>query len=410
MGRVFFFTQKRLNYSIFYKKNQLFCVILNIVGGSLKTRKVRLKLKPNVVKGLKVIGVLLLVFLVCFIFYRKQINNITDLGYSEIAAKRILFDENKEYILTVKENKTLNAALETEFYKAKYLKNYAKINYVEHKNLIKNINTLLDKGYSNSDVNIILSHGDDKDVTEFSKRERVRYIEEFYEYSYAKLKYYDRYLAYTDATGEDEKTTVIHVNLNMDKNEYDDAITVEEFSYDMLVNKFHALNGEYRPDDLIVVPENYSGGEEYRANRVAITALTQMFEAAKAEGLEMVVNSAYRSYDDQLELIEYYRKWYGDNYVNKYVARAGYSEHQTGLAFDIGSTSSNVFANSKEYQWMLDNCYKYGFILRFTKKAEGITGYRDEPWHFRYVGKEIAEYIHKHKITFEEYYAMFLIK
>ena len=160
----------------------------------------------------------------------------------------------------------------------------------------------------------------------------------------------------------------------MDKTEYDDAITVEEFSYDMLVNKFHALNGEYRPDDLIVVPENYSGGEEYRANRVAITALTQMFEAAKADGLEMVVNSAYRSYDDQLELIEYYRKWYGDNYVNKYVARAGYSEHQTGLAFDIGSTSSNVFANSKEYQWMLDNCYKYGFILRFTKKAEGITG------------------------------------
>lgn len=410
MGRVFFFTQKRLNYSIFYKKNQLLYGILNIVGGSLKTKKVKLKLKPNVVKYLKVIGVLLLIFLVCFIFYRKQISNITDLGYSEIAAKKILFDEDKEYILTVKENKTLNAALETDFYKAKYLKNYVKINFVDHKNLIKNINTLLDKGYSNSDVNIILSHGDDNDVTEFSKRERVRYLEEFYELSYAKLKYYDRYLAYTDSTGEDEKTTVIHVNLNMDKTEYDDAVSVDKFGYDMLVNKFHALDNSFEVVDLISVPMDYSGGEEYKANRVAITALTQMFEAAKVDGLEMVVNSAYRSYDDQLELIEYYRKWYGDNYVNKCVARAGYSEHQTGLAFDIGSTSSKVFADSKEYQWMQENCYKYGFILRFTKKAEGITGYKSEPWHYRYVGKEIAEYIHNHKITFEEYYAMFLVK
>lgn len=410
MGRVFFFTQKRLNYSIFYKKNQLLYGILNIVGGSLKTKKVKLKLKPNVVKYLKVIGVLLLIFLVCFIFYQKQISNITDLGYSEIAAKKILFDEDKEYILTVKENKTLNAALETDFYKAKYLKNYAKINFVDHKNLIKNINTLLDKGYSNSDVNIILSHGDDNDVTEFSKRERVRYLEEFYELSYAKLKYYDRYLAYTDSTGEDEKTTVIHVNLNMDKTEYDDAVSVDKFGYDMLVNKFHALDNSFEVVDLISVPMDYSGGEEYKANRVAITALTQMFEAAKVDGLEMVVNSAYRSYDDQLELIEFYRKWYGDNYVNKYVARAGYSEHQTGLAFDIGSTSSKVFADSKEYQWMQENCYKYGFILRFTKKAEGITGYKSEPWHYRYVGKEIAEYIHNHKITFEEYYAMFLVK
>lgn len=410
MGRVFFFTQKRLNYSIFYKKNQLLYGILNIVGGSLKTKKVKLKLKPNVVKYLKVIGVLLLIFLVCFIFYRKQISNITDLGYSEIAAKKILFDEDKEYILTVKENKTLNAALETDFYKAKYLKNYAKINFVDHKNLIKNINTLLDKGYSNSDVNIILSHGDDNDVTEFSKRERVRYLEEFYELSYAKLKYYDRYLAYTDSTGEDEKTTVIHVNLNMDKTEYDDAVSVDKFGYDMLVNKFHALDNSFEVVDLISIPMDYSGGEEYKANRVAITALTQMFEAAKVDGLEMVVNSAYRSYDDQLELIEFYRKWYGDNYVNKYVARAGYSEHQTGLAFDIGSTSSKVFADSKEYKWMQENCYKYGFILRFTKKAEGITGYKSEPWHYRYVGKEIAEYIHNHKITFEEYYAMFLVK
>lgn len=369
-----------------------------------------MKLKPNVVKFLKIIGVLLLILLVCFIFYRKQISNITDLGYSEAAAKKILFNEDKDYMLAVKENKTLNAALESEFYNSKYLKNYSKINFFEHKNLVKNINTLLSKGYSNSDVNIILSHGNDSEVTEFAKRERIRYLEEFYEFPYAKLKYYDRYLVYTDETGEDERTTVIHVNLNMDKTEYDDAIKVSDFGYDMLVNKYHALDESFEPTDLIVIPDEYSGGEEYRANRVAVTALTQMFEAAKAEGYGLVVNSAYRSYDDQIDIIEYYKKWYGDNYVKNYVARAGYSEHQTGLAFDIGSTSVNVFANSKEYGWMLENAHKYGFIFRFSKKAENITGYRNEPWHYRYVGKEIAEYIYTHDITLEEYYVMFLDK
>ena len=101
---------------------------------------------------------------------------------------------------------------------------------------------------------------------------------------------------------------------------------------------------------------------------------------------------------------------YGQNYVDKYVAKPGYSEHQTGLSFDIGSRKVNVFANSKEYLWMLDNAYKYGFILRFKKKYENITGFRNEPWHYRYVGKDIAKYIYENDMTLEEYYAVFLDK
>ena len=376
----------------------------------MKKKKVKLKLKSSVVNVLKFVMVILVIILIAFVYYRKQISNITELGYSEKAAKKILFDDNEDYFMTVKNNKTLNAAIEGEDYQVKYIKNYAQIDYYDYKNLIKNVNKLLSKGYSNGDVNIILAHGNDEDITEFAKRERVRYLEEFYEYSYAKLKYYDRYLAYTDETGEDEKTTVIHVNLNMDKTEYDDAISVSNFSYDMLVNKFHALDENFVPTDLITVPSEYSGEEVFKANRTAVTALSQMFESAKADGLGLEVNSAYRSYTDQIEIQEYYRKWYGDNYVKNYVARPGFSEHQTGLAFDIGSTTTNVFANSKEYAWMLENAHKFGFILRFSKKNEVITGYRSEPWHYRYVGKEIAEYIHTHNITLEEYYVMFLDK
>lgn len=372
--------------------------------------KKKLRLKHGVINILKILGGILGIIIVAYIFYCNQIDTLTDIGYSKIASKNILFSGNNKYVLSVGENKTLNAAFESVDFNEKYKKNYSKITYQNHKNLIKNINALLDKEYSNSDISIILAHGSDKDVSNFVKRERVKYLEEFYEYPYAKIKYYDRYIAYSDETGEDEKTTVIHVNLNMDKTEYEDAIDIKNFSTDMLVNKFHVLSDNFEPDDLINVPKEYTDDEEFVANKIAVNALIQMFEAAKVDGLEMVVNSAYRSYDDQVEISEFYRKWYGDNYVNKYVARPGYSEHQTGLAFDIGSSSVNVFADSNEYKWMQENAYKYGFIMRFYKKAEVITGFKSEPWHYRYVGKEIAKYIYEHNITYEEYYVMFLDK
>lgn len=384
---------------------------MNIVGGKLKTKKVKLKLKQGVIKKLKIIGVILGILLVAYMFYCKQLSQFTELGYSREASKKILFSEHKEYILTVKENKTLNAAFESENFKDKYLKNYAKISFVEHKSLIKNINKLLEKGYSNSDVSIILTHGSEEDVISFTERERVRYLEEFLNFPYAKIKYYDRYIAYTDETGEDEKTTVIHVNLNMDKKEYEDAVTEDVFSYDMLVNKFHYLEEDFIPNDLVEVSEDYRGGTEaVLANRTAVNAVIQMIESARIDGLELVVNSSYRSHADQVEIAEFYRKWYGDNYVENYIAKPGYSEHQTGLAFDMGSKKSKTFAESKEYEWIVENAHKYGFIARFTKRGQSITGYRSEPAHFRYVGKEIAEYIYKNKITFEEYYVMFLDK
>ena len=136
-----------------------------------------------------------------------------------------------------------------------------------------------------------------------------------------------------------------------------------------------------------------------------------MSGAASKEGLGLVINSCYRSYQDQIDIQELYRKTYGDSYVEKYVAKPGYSEHQTGLAFDIGSRSVNVFANSKEYVWMQEHAHEYGFIYRYQKKYESITGFRSESWHYRYVGKEIASYIHEHHdMPFEEYWAMFLDK
>ena len=135
-----------------------------------------------------------------------------------------------------------------------------------------------------------------------------------------------------------------------------------------------------------------------------------MSDAAKSDGYELVINSAYRSYQDQVDISNFYLNAYGQDYVDKYVAKPGYSEHQTGLAFDVGSRKNNIFANSKEYEWMQENAWKYGFIQRFTKQYEVITGFRSEAWHYRYVGEKIAKVIHDDPMAYEEYWAVYLDK
>lgn len=373
-----------------------------------KVKKIKLK-KPLSI-FLKILGFLLCLFLVLFIIYRNQINDLKNLGYSEIASKNILLSMKKEFVLSVGENKTLNSAFESEDIVEDYLDNYVKINYVNHVDLIKNINNLIKKGYSNSDINIILKHGNNEEVKRFSKREKVKYLEEFYLIDYAKLDYYDRYMNYSDETGEDEETTVLHVNLDMDKEAYEDATLINDFSIDMLINKRRYLSEDYKPDDLVKINEKYASDDKLYASRLSVNAFIEMHDAALKDGYEIVINSAYRSYQDQQDIADLYLGVYGQNYVNNYVAKPGFSEHQTGLAFDIGSRKVNVFANSEEYKWMLENSYKYGFINRFPKKYENITGFRSEPWHFRYVGKDIAKYIYENDITLEEYYVIFLDK
>ena len=91
-----------------------------------------------------------------------------------------------------------------------------------------------------------------------------------------------------------------------------------------------------------------------------------------------------------------------------YSAKPGYSEHQTGLAFDINSIRDS-FADTKEGLWLAKNAHIYGFILRYPKGKESITGYKYEPWHYRYVGVSVAQYIFENQITFEEYYAKFVL-
>ncbi|MBQ3435728.1 MAG: M15 family metallopeptidase [Bacilli bacterium] len=376
----------------------------------MPTRTVKkVKLKPGSERILKIIGVVVALLLIVFIFYRSNINSLKKIGYSEKAAKTILSKFKKDYCLQLGENKTLNAAFESSDYIEKNLDTYSKVKYRKQKHLIKNINKLIKKKYSNDQISTIITHGDDKAVSEFTKRDKVRYLDEFYTLDYAKLALYDRYVDFMNKSREDAEGSVIYVNLDLDKENYKDYSFVKDFSYDMLINKHRALSPKFIPPRLVKINKEYcTDGEKIEGNEKAIDASETMIAAAAKKNIHILISSGYRSYDGQKEIENMYLKLYGENYVNKFVAHAGFSEHQTGLAFDFASAKKSIFTTSDEYVWMFENAYKYGFVYRFPKGSEEITGYTAEPWHFRYVGKEIAKKCHDEDITFDEYFAKYL--
>lgn len=154
----------------------------------------------------------------------------------------------------------------------------------------------------------------------------------------------------------------------------------------LVVNKKYAL------------PENYNPGD----NPEARGALTKMQNAAARAGFSLPLNSAFRSFSYQKNLYNSYAAIDGVAAADTYSARPGHSEHQTGLAFDIGNISDS-FGDAGAGKWIAENMADYGFILRYPKGKEYITGYKYEPWHVRYVGVQHAQKIFASGLTLEEY-------
>ena len=192
--------------------------------------------------------------------------------------------------------------------------------------------------------------------------------------------------------------------LILTSNFYEDIHYTRIKDYDFIVNKNNRLPSSYIPNDLELINESYSLKDKYLRHDARI-AFEEMSKQAKKEGYNIIAVSTYRSYDYQEKLYNHYVEKKGINYADMASARAGHSEHQTGLAVDVADMSYDYdnFENTKEFKWMQKNSYKYGFILRYPKAKFHITGFKYEPWHYRYVGKKIAEYIQKNKITLEEY-------
>jgi len=146
------------------------------------------------------------------------------------------------------------------------------------------------------------------------------------------------------------------------------------------------------------LPSTYNPGVDATAK----ADLNKMFAAAKKEGLRLTIASGFRSYSTQKSLYNSYVRRDGAAAADRYSARPGHSEHQTGLAFDINKANSS-FTGSPEAKWLAANCHKYGFIIRYPKGKESITGYIYEPWHVRYLGVETATKVYESGLCLEEY-------
>ncbi|PEC53266.1 D-alanyl-D-alanine carboxypeptidase [Bacillus cereus] len=198
--------------------------------------------------------------------------------------------------------------------------------------------------------------------------------------------------------------------INREQNGTSKNIASSFASVQAVVNKEYGLPEDYKPEDLVVpnVSFSFSGTlEKSYLRKEAAEALERLFDLAKKEGIELNAVSGFRSYDYQKNLYANNVKRKGQEHTDRFSAKPGHSEHQTGLTMDVSSKSANnelelTFANTKEGKWLKENAYRAGFIIRYPKGKESITGYAYEPWHIRYVG-DIAESIYKKKLTLEEF-------
>lgn len=202
--------------------------------------------------------------------------------------------------------------------------------------------------------------------------------------------------------------SISHAQINS-KKDVTRTYTILQPSYTTLVKTGYGISKNYVPNDLVTV--NIAKATSTTPNKMrkaAASALEKMAKAAKKKDLELVINSAYRSYTQQEELYNEYHAMYDTETADSLVAKPGYSEHQLGLGIDMTSQSVvdgkySTFGETKEYQWMKKNAYKYGFILRYPSSKTSITGTSNEPWHYRYVGKKVAKTCYENNWTLEEY-------
>ena len=352
----------------------------------------------------KIVIIFCILFLLIFSFFFFYFNKDEDLsyedkfvneGYSSDEANLILDKVSKndyDLILEIGYDKSLINILNSNEFDENKFDDYIKY-YMKNKDSnINDIITIINSGY---------------DLTNYPASSLLA--------SLVKEKYYinenvSRYLDYGNSVDIDTKKIIAMVNSNADlgfySNSYDSNLNDGNL---ILVNKFYHLKEDYTPSDLVSLSGNYNKGANNKMRNEAALAFMKMVDAAKLDNIILYNMSAFRSYDYQVNLYDRYIKRDGKEAADKYSARPGYSEHQSGLCSDLNNISDS-FEGTDEAIWLKNNAYKYGFILRFPKGKEDITGYKYEPWHYRYVGVSAAKIIYEDNITLEEYYAYYVEK
>ncbi len=263
---------------------------------------------------------------------------------------------------------------------------------------------LADLGLTAEEINLVWGRLGPSLVSQLNEGTLSTRHLEYLALPYCQIDCMDRYLAYgqshPDLSVQDVAT---QVNIGLDRDFYTQPAEIASPGDPLvLVNKYRALSPDYAPD-LVRLGSAYGSGA---LTAEAAEAFRHMADAARNEGISLRSVSAYRSYATQSSIYSRYVSQNGRSLADTFSARPGYSEHQTGLALDINTASTSAhFENTREYAWLIDNCAQYGFLLRYPAEKEAVTGYRFEPWHYRYVGPEIARICMDQGLTFEEYIA-----
>lgn len=360
----------------------------------MKKKRARMKKAPLLFILIIIIG--------CAIYYTMKSgklaefidkNKLDKLGYSNTEISKIL--SNNDYL-----KYALNNDYNDNFAKLIKNKDFKLVNINKYYSYLKN--------NKSADINNTI-YLVNKGISYTYSSALVSIVKE----KYFILNRLERYMNYAkDYSSLTSKEIVTNVNCNLDYDYYTN-VTPSDTSKGilMIANKYYSLD-QYAPE-LVTMASKYTRVSGAQMNKEAYDAFVKLSDAAAKDGYSILSQSAYRSYATQLSLYNSYVSANGKVWAEKWSARPGYSEHQTGLALDVLTSSCKSlgdFENTDEFNWMKANSYKYGFIWRYQDDTTSLTGYGYEPWHYRYVGKDAAKIIYDNDITFDEYYAYYVLK
>lgn len=331
---------------------------------------------------------IILLFLIPYLLKQNPKNRLKEIGYNDKEQQAILrlLDKNKSYLEKQPYQTNILEFITNKDFNEEYLPNYLEWTFpMNSEDIIYVVNhNYIHSNYDNNTLNLM---------------KQDYYID----------KNLERYITYFEKnTTLTEQDVISYINSNADLGHYENTESTDLAKGILMIANKHYTLGDYIPENLVPIDTNY--GRAGYLTKETYDALTKMFETASNNNLNFKINSPYRSYTTQVSLYNNYVAKDGIKLADTYSARAGFSEHQTGLAVDITSknTNFNSFDKTEEFKWLGEHAHEYGFILRYPKGSEHLTGYMYESWHYRYVGVEAATYIKEHNITFEEYYAYFV--
>lgn len=253
-------------------------------------------------------------------------------------------------------------------------------------------------GYSKEESNTIKSNMSNEEINKIDKK--YDYLSEFSKVKYFHIENIERYIDYKNKNSDlSTEEIIMNVNTDLDHEYYTNMREVSDpDDLLVLVNKYHMLPSGIEPKNLVNI-------EGQRMEKTAAEAMENMVSQMRNDGLYIILQSGYRSEDLQTRIYNRNVNERGRENADKYSARPNSSEHQTGLAMDLSTdgTLEEYFEDTPQFEWLQQNAHKYGFIMRYPKDKVYMTGYEYEPWHYRYVGVEVATIIKNENLIYEEY-------